>query len=75
MKNFNFLFLFDTVNYDNKKQYFSIYDMQLSYHDKIYYNCGCGSAVNGVASNTRDPGFKCSHQEILLAIICIEIAL
>ena len=37
MKNFNFLFLFDTVNYDNKKQYFSIYDMQLSYHDKIYY--------------------------------------
>ena len=36
---------------------------------------GCGSFGKAVASDTRDPGFKSSHQQVLFNINCIKFVL
>ena len=34
--------------------------------------CGYGSVGRAVASDTRDPRFKFSHEQILFAVNCIQ---
>ena len=43
--------------------------------DSLFYAVVVGSVDRAVASDTRDPGFKSSHQQVLFNINCIKFVL